>query len=139
MKNVLLPIDVYNDPRKVLSKAMAFLREIEGHFNIFLLKTYLVPTSSSNQVIHDHDNLQNQSLQELQKELKGIKKLSVNGKMTFESLLQMGRPIHAIARIIKERDIDCVILGPAEGLKKEENQNLVTHLHCPVVILPSPI
>ena len=139
MKNILLPIDVYNTPEKTTQNALTFLHKLEGHFRIFLLKTYLVPASLSNQVIETHDELQNRSLKELQKELLAAQSISPSGKLSFESFLQMGRPINVIIRVVKEQNIDCVILGPLDGLKREENLNLLSRLHCPVIVLPLPV
>ena len=137
MKTILLPIDLYSNSRQILEDALAFLQNVGGHRHICLLKTYSVPVSFSDQVIDTHDKLQNRSLEELQNELKAAKELANDGNTSFESMLQMGKPINVITRLTKERNITCIIIEQsANGTKQEEILHLLNSVPCPIVILP---
>jgi hypothetical protein len=140
MKNILLPLDYYSDPRRVLKDLLAFLQGVEGHCNLFLLDTYMVPYSSSNEVIPTHDERRRQSIEKLHDLLDGAQELSTNGKVSFEIISQMGTPVNVVARIIQEKGIDCVVFGTNEGRsgdpKQDEITKLLNRLHCPIVVLP---
>ncbi len=135
MKNVLVPLDFDNDARKVLKDLLSLLQGMEGDLKIFLLDTYMVPSSPSGHVIHAHDELRRRSLERLQEYLNAAKELLGDRKVSFEAVSQMGTPANVISRVVKERDIDCVVLGV--GQKQEEIVNLLNRLHCPMVVLPS--
>lgn len=144
MKKILLPIDFYDDSGRVLQEVLSFLHGVEGDFKLSLLSTYMVPVLSSGQIINTHDELRNQSLERLKKEFHAAKELSTDGKIVFESISQMGTPANVISRIVKEKNIDCVVVGTKEGKtggpKQEIILNLLNQIHCPMVIVPfSPI
>lgn len=142
MKNILLPIDFYDDSQRVLRGIVSFLEGVQGDFKLFLLTTYMVPLAASAQIINAHDALRNQSLEKLKKELQVAQGLSQNRKVIYETVAQMGTPANVISRIVKEKNIDCVIVGmkvgKAGGPKQEIVINLLHQIHCPVVILPLP-
>lgn len=135
MKNLLLPIDFYPDPQKVLKDVISFLYGVSENFKIFLLSTYRVPLSPSKQLIAEHDELKKQSLEKLRKAMHVAQELYENEKITFDLISQMGAPAHVITRVVEEHDIDCVILGMDENLKTEDY--LWKHIHCPILILPT--
>ncbi|GEM_PF-5887515 len=145
MKNILLPIDLYDDSRRVLQEVLTFLHGVEGNSKVILLTTYMVPASVSGQIINTYDALRNQSLEKLKKELHAAKELSTDVKISFETISQMGAPANVISRLMKEKNIDCVIVekwgnGTDGGPKQEAIIRLLNHLHCPMVVLPfSPI
>lgn len=136
MKNILFPLDLYQNSQSALKQALTFLLTMGGHFNVFLLKTYMVPVSSSEEVIDTHDELQSQLLKKLQEVLKITKKLVPDEKMSFETLLQMGKPVNVIARVVKEKNIAYVVLGPLSSSAQEETTYLLSHISCPIVVLP---
>ncbi len=167
MKNILLPIDFYDDSQRVLRGIVSFLEGVQGDFKLFLLTTYMVPLAASAQIINAHDALRNQSLERLKNTLQVAQKLlncqpqsGVEGKtpsgfaggggdvspykrkLVYETVAQMGTPANVISRIVKEKNIDCVIVGmkvgKTGGPKQEIIINLLHQINCPVVILPLP-
>jgi len=131
LKNVLLPIDFYQDPKQALKDLSAFLKGREGEFKILLLSTYMVPVSPSDRLITAHDDLRRQSLEKLKNALQTFQIFS-DGKISFETISQMGLPANVIARIVPERKIDCVIVGRGT---QAELVGLLHRVGCPVMIL----
>ncbi len=137
MKNILLPLDLCKNTKNLLKRALAFLQETGTPTNIFLLKTYTVSVDSTAGVIEAHDHLQTQSLQELQRELKAAQSLATSDKLSFEIVLQMGHPANVITRVVKEKNIDCILLeSRAYGSRHENEMNLWDRIHCPMIVFP---
>ncbi len=59
-----------------------------------------------------------------------------------QPLVLAGRPIAEIARIVRELDVDCLVIG-AHSMDKPEHQlfgstaeRLLRHIQCPTVVIP---
>lgn len=139
MKNILLPIDLYSDPQRILKEVLTFLQSADGRFKVFLLKTYTVPASLSDQVINTHDRLKAQTTNALRKELYIAQEFAEDGKISLEGITQMGSPVNVISRTVKEKGIDCVVMEKEDGSKQEEIIRLLNHIQCPMMVLPGSL
>jgi len=66
----------------------------------------------------------------------------VCGNIACEALVLVGRPIAEISRVIRELEVDCLVIG-AHSLDKPEHQHfgstaerLLQHIQCPTMVIP---
>ena len=62
--------------------------------------------------------------------------------ITCDVLMLTGRPLAEVSRIIREHDVDCLVIG-AHSLDKPEHQlfgstaeRLLHHIQCPTIVVP---
>lgn len=135
MKSLLLPIGICRDPRWSLKDLLMFLEETGRKFKVILLDTYLVPVSPSERLIYTFEQMRKESLKKLQDELHAAKVLVSSGKVSFEVVSQMGSPVNVVSRIVKEKGIDCVVMGRDGSLKKDEMSQILDRVSCPIFAL----
>ncbi len=136
MKKILLSLDGYSESRKILKSVLTFLAGLQGSFQIVLLKTYTVPVSAPDRVIETYDAIRSRSQKALDRELAEIRVLCSDGKFSFEAFSQMGSLPNVIVRVVRENNIDCVVMGRKGGAKPEDLAHLFSSMPCSLFLLP---
>lgn len=140
MKTILFPLSYVEDSGAALKELVLFLGKVEDTFQVYLLDTYMVPISSPDELIFIHDELRRQSREKLQKEADLIKGFAQAGKVSFEVISQMGTPVNAVSRLVKEKQIDAVVMAIVikhqHIVKQHEFLTLLGRLNCPIILLP---
>lgn len=99
MKTILIPTLFTQDSHDVIKEALAFFGSQGGTYKFILLNSYMV-SSSSDQLLHNYDDLKKKSLEGIQMEMEMAKSWGMNDQMTFETLSQMGTLRNIISRIV---------------------------------------
>jgi hypothetical protein len=138
MKKILLLV---NDPlpaENALASTIHFLGAHSITCSILLLRTYLVPKASKQEVIFLNDQAKDKSQQELLAMQEKILKYTSPwaSSLLVESQSTMGSLRNIIPQIIEERKIDLVIVG-AENKQEDEVANCLqtSQYKCPLLII----
>ena len=88
------------------------------------------------------DTLQNELEAEANERLAAWCEDICGNDFACNAMVQAGRPIAEIARLIRELDIDCLVIG-SHSMDKPEHQlfgstaeRLLRHIQCPTVVIP---
>lgn len=136
VKKVLIPTDFSQASHRVIARGLSFFKSFSESYKLFLLNTYMVPLASSAQVIVLNDELKNKSIAGLVQDLQMLKDQSDATEVTAEIISQIGALENVIPRIVKEREIDCVVMGMDDRLRQEGISAVLNRVQCPILVIP---
>lgn len=139
MKKVLIPTDFSQASHRVIAGGLSFFKSFSESCKLFLLHTYMVPLASSAQVIVLNDELKKKSIAGLVQDLQMLKDQSDATEVTAEIISQIGALENVIPRIVKEREIDCVMMGINSDFPREMISNIANRVQCPILVIPDTI
>ena len=117
MKTILVPTDFSSTAQHAADYAAALCRELQA--NLILFHAYLLPLALGEVplVMVTGDELRNSSEEGLKKE---AQRLSAVPELKIECIARMGMAMDEIKELVKERNVDLVIMGSKEtaGLDK---------------------
>lgn len=139
MVKILVPTDFSTDSKKAIDFAVNFFKD-KSPSKIYLLNTYMVQPTDGNNVIDMNDRIKQMAMKGLEKAKDYSETLTQKGKVIdidFETHLKIGSLKNVIYQMIKEQDIDLVVMARDAG--KHINE-VSKHLkdkssECPIVIV----
>ncbi|WP_298370016.1 universal stress protein [uncultured Lutibacter sp.] len=146
MKNILIPTDFSDNSWNAIEYALNFYKNIPCNFyllNVSLISNYPVGDSAiilSNTLVEN--KLLQQSKTALKTLVKKIKKSFSNTNHNFYKIYKYDFFIDAIRSVIEDKKIELIIMGTkgASGLSEvivgSNTGDLITQVHCPVLIIP---
>ncbi|PQJ76284.1 universal stress protein [Polaribacter glomeratus] len=147
MKHILLPTDFSENAYNAMSYAVQLYKDIDCTF--YILYTYTPISISAGSMIDNYSTLPliDQKKEIAERKLKEIEdRLNTtfsNTNHTFISMVSLNLLLTEMAEVIKEKDIDFVIMGTkgATGAKEifigSNTMQAVKNLKCPIMAIPS--
>ncbi|RLD53621.1 MAG: hypothetical protein DRJ05_16130, partial [Bacteroidetes bacterium] len=143
MKNILLLTNFSETSQKaIVAFVKIYLENIKETFHFKLLNAYAQPKTGQAQLAKFDDILRKFSLQDLQIEYEGLKKLKGGNKLDIEIISKNGDLVDAVEIIHAENPIDLIVMGTkGSNLFKElllgsETDRLVRLTKNPVLVIP---
>jgi nucleotide-binding universal stress UspA family protein len=138
MKNILVPTDFSSTAQHAADYAAALCRELQA--SLILFHAYLLPLAFGEVpiVLVTGDELRKSSEEGLRKE---AERLSAGAPLQIECIARMGMPMDEIKDLVKERNVDLVIMGSKEtdGLDKlfgSTTNSAINNLKKPLLVVP---
>ena len=146
MKNILVPTDFSNNSWNAIKYGMSFFKKTPCNFyllNVTPITTYstgeypLIPTT---EIIET--KMLVQAKESLEQMVKKMKKIATNKEHKFYTISVYNHFIEAIRDCIEQKNIELIVMGTkgASGLSEiiigSNTGNLITQIHCPVLIVP---
>jgi nucleotide-binding universal stress UspA family protein len=146
MKNILVPTDFSDNSWNAIKYGMSLFKKIPCNFyllNVTLITTYstgeypLIPTT---EIIET--KLLKQAKESLEEMVKKMKKIATNKAHNFFTISVYNHFIDAVRDCVEQKKIDLIVMGTkgATGLSEiiigSNTGNLITQIHCPVLIVP---
>lgn len=146
MKNILIPTDLSNNAWNAIQYGMSYLKNTPCNFyllNVTFITAYstgeypLIPTS---EIIEA--KLLKKAKASLDDIAKKMKKLTKNKAHNFFTIAVYNHFIDAVRDCVDQKKIDLIVMGTkgASGLSEiiigSNTGNLITQIHCPVLIVP---
>jgi nucleotide-binding universal stress UspA family protein len=146
MKNILIPTDFSINSWNATKYALDFFKNTQCNFYL-LHVTFISNFASGDTPLIPTDNviektLLTQAKNSLNQLIKKIKKTALNPNHNFYAISKYDFFIDAIRNEIKEKKITLVVMGTkgASGLNEvivgSNTGDLITQVHCPVLIIP---
>ena len=143
MKNILLLTNFSETSQKaILAFVKIYLKNIKETFHFKLLNAYAQPKTGQAQLAKFDDVLRKFSLQDLQIEYEGLKKLKGGNKLDIEIISKNGDLVDAVELIHTKTPIELIVMGTkGSNLFKElllgsETDRLVRLTKNPVLVIP---
>ena len=135
MKTVLLPVDFSDTSKRLVDRAMLFLNHFGSGLRIFLLNTYPIPLGATRDLIRDHDQLRQMSLDGLGSEIERIKSMMEDpARFLFDPTTFMGSLEGAMLHFVEAKGVDLIILG----LPLAWETYPFSDIKCPILLFPNP-
>ncbi|MGS2740197.1 universal stress protein [Sinomicrobium sp. M5D2P17] len=149
MKSILIPTDFSENSWNAVKYALFLFKE--NRYNFYLLhvtQPHVYATGDVPLVTFSQDIdqiLQTETRKELEKTLARIEKEYGYPNHSFELLSEYGFFIDVMRKVIKEKDIDLIVMGTkgASGLKEvtvgSNTGDVITKVKCPVLAVPEDV
>lgn len=117
MKHILVPTDFSSNSDNAIDYILDFIIKTQLPAKVYLLNAYMVESDDVENVIHLNDQIKAQSIFKLVNRKKRLlAKYSCPG-IEVEMVSRMGSIQNLIPRIIKEFNIDLLVMGEDDGKK----------------------
>ncbi len=146
MKNILLPTDFSENSWNAIAYTLSFFKRTRCNFYMLNVTPigavaggdvpYMPMTNVIEQPLTVHAQKRMQHL------LRQIERLEYNPRHNFITLLDIGALVPSIKKYIEEKQIDLIAMGTkgASGIKEvvigSNTGDVITRVHCPVLIIP---
>jgi nucleotide-binding universal stress UspA family protein len=143
MKNILLPTDFSHCSRNAAEYAIKLFGVKDVKYTV--LNTYIDPPSGAGAMVSMVDIIRERSEKDCKEEALTISRTIDNDALNLEDLVQYGDLSYIISNLVKEREIDMVVMGTkgASGLKKflsgSNAANVIREVKCPLLIVPEDV
>jgi nucleotide-binding universal stress UspA family protein len=138
MKTILVPTDFSSTAQHAADYAAALCRELQA--NLILFHAYLLPLALGEVplVMVTGDELRSSSEEGLKRE---AERLSTGPELKVECIARMGMAMDEVKDLVKERNVDLVIMGSKEtaGVDKlfgSTTNSAINHLKTPLLVVP---
>ncbi len=106
------------------------------HCRVILMNAYLPAGSSPDRWIDAHDAMKRESSDRLGQELARLQAEGSPNGFTFETLSYLGSIENVMPHLVREENVDYVVLGVQPEPKKDRLVKLLNRLPCPILVVP---
>lgn len=137
MKSILLPTDFSIESKAARKYILNFFNELEISYRVILLNAYSVIGCSDEDLVKMNDIEKNKSRKALEMEKNVILSEGCEKLFSVECISNMGTLTNIVPKIVKQKEIDLVIMGKDGGQHVEEVSRALKadKSNCPLLIV----
>lgn len=137
MKEILIPTDFTEKSRRALDFGVSLFAQSGIGANFILIATFPFRANGGHSWVDIHDEWKRSSSLDFAAEIEQASRNYSLKNISFETLSFIGSLENVLSYVVRDRKIDCVILGThPEARKEEEIARILSRVRCPVLLVP---